>query len=105
VFLHKERRKQVVTQLRNKNRKHKTYFESMLPEVSFESPSPEKEAIENLSRLLSFIFWVDKKAMILPWTDPAMTSIQLGLDVPQDCRSLEDYFEQFFVKKRQKSLG
>lgn len=74
---------------------HETYFEAILPEVSFESPSPEKEAIENLSRSLSFIFCADQKVVILSWTNPAMMPIQLRSDVPQDHRSLEDYFEQF----------
>jgi hypothetical protein len=56
VFLHKERRKPAVTQLRNKDHTHETYLEATLPEISFDSPHPEKEAVETLSRLLSFLF-------------------------------------------------
>jgi hypothetical protein len=99
VFLHKERRKKVVATNCTKNQDQETYLEAMLPKISMESPNPEKEAIENLTRLLNFIFRTDKKGMILPWTDPAMSSIQLGSNVPQDRQSLEDYFEQFIVKQ------
>jgi hypothetical protein len=71
----------------------------MLPDIAHDSTNTEREAIENLTRLLQFIFRLDKKAMVLPWNDPIMSTIQLGSDVPQDRRSLEDYVERDFIKQ------
>jgi hypothetical protein len=62
------------------------YLEAMLPDISYHSVNPDRETVKNLTRLLKFIFRLDKKAMILPWNDPSMATIQIGSDIPQDRR-------------------